>query len=145
MYVLQYASGIGHISTRWVGERGKEELVSEMKELKYRQELIELKAQICQLATECKKALQATSCTEPQILDAINLCNNYLPKDKDSDKKAQNDPLKSLWDTTNSTVVDPTSILGQDLVDIITEKRKQPPDVCKSATYCLLFYLYCIM
>ena len=124
--------GIGHISTRWVGEKGKEELVSEMKELKYRQELEELKAQICQLADECKKALlqaTVTSCNQPQLLKAINLCNKYLPTQKDPEKKVQNEPLKSLWDTTNSTAVDPTSILGQDLVGIITEKNKQPPDV----------------
>ena len=41
----------------------------------------------------------------------------------------QNASLKALWETTFSDLMDPSEVLGQDLVDIITEKHKQPPDV----------------
>ena len=114
-----------------MGERGKEELLSEIIENKYRMELEDLKVQTFHLASECKKALmQAVPSNDPQVLKAINLCDKFLASKSQKRKKVQNESLKSLWGTTNQCEqVDPATVLGQDLVDTITEKNKQPPDV----------------
>ena len=87
--------GIGHISTRWVGQRGKEELLTEVKANKYRIELEELKAQATHLASECKKALLLVN--HPETSKAIDLCNNFLMPTGRQKKEKINESLRSLW------------------------------------------------
>ena len=88
--------GIGHVSTRWVGTKGKEELITEAMAIKYQAELEELKSRTINLASECKKAL--TLLNHPETSKAINLCNEFLlPATRHTQEDKTNESLCMLW------------------------------------------------
>ena len=95
----------------------------------------ELKLEVLKLATEYKQALlphaTVTPTNEPdhQVMKAISMCNKYLPKQSEMKDIEVNPSLKSLWETKETEENEPVRVLGAELVDVITEKSRQPPDV----------------
>jgi len=128
--------GIGHVSTMWVGQQGKAGILTEFKANKHFLELKELKLEVLKLATECKQALlphaTVTPTNEPvdhQVMKAISMCNKYLLKQSEVKDLEVNLSLKSLWETKEPEENKPVRVHGEELVNVITEKNRQPPDV----------------
>ena len=128
--------GIGPVCTRWVGERGKKQLMQLADQEKCRS----LKQDLHNLASECKKALTvlgAEKSSDPQVQKANSLCDVYLGKSSSKSKPClHNKKMGALWksqhDESPGAIAGPagaTAVLGSQLVDTIMEKHKQPPDV----------------
>ena len=115
--------GIGPISTRRVGEKGKKQLI----QLADQETCRTLQQELHTLANECKKALAVLGDTssKPQVLKANSLCDEYLHKSSSKCKSSYNQKMEDLWKNQPGA----TAVLGSQLVDTIMEKHKQPPDV----------------
>ena len=128
---------IGNISSKWVGENGREEIIRESQEQNERLLSESLKREIRTLSRVCTTALNklgAQSSSDPDVMKAVSLCKLHLP-DK-CKRPSLSDKLGELWRTekdTNDAILDTKSLavqlLGSDLVDTITEANRQPPDV----------------
>ncbi len=133
--------GVGQISTRWVGQRGKKDMIQEADREQCKTEAQGLRVELSTLANECKKALLVLGADEshdPQVQRANSLCDQYLKKTPSKHKptslsQKMDDLWKSQCEPGPCGVSEPataaTAALGQQLVDTITEKHKQPPDV----------------
>ena len=128
--------GIGSVCTRWVGEKGKKQLMQLADQEKCRS----LKQELHSLANVCKKALTvlgADQSSDPQVQKANSLCDVYIGKSSSKSKPSlHNRKMGALWksqhDEPPGAIAGPagaTAVLGSELVDTITEKHKQPPDV----------------
>ena len=83
-----------------------------------------------QLAAECKRALLPhTNLSDNLVTKALEMCNKYLPKELEGQNPKVTASLKQLWETAESKENEPARVLGEDLVNVITEKNRQPPDV----------------
>ena len=144
--------GIGLVCTRWVGEKGKRQLI----QLADQETCRTLQQELQTLANECKKALTvlgADTSPDPQVQKANSLCDEYLHKSSRKCKSSlHNQRMEVLWksqhDEFPGTVAGPagaTAVLGSQLVDTITEKHKQPPDVSFNITHVLHAYAECSM
>lgn len=130
---------VGNISSNWVGENGRQEIIRESQEQNERLLSENLRREIRTLSRVCATALNklgAQSSSDPDVMKAVSLCELHLPgKCK---RPSLSDKLGELWKTekeANDAVVDTKSLavqlLGSDLVDTITEANRQPPDVSK--------------
>jgi len=127
--------GIGPICTRWVGEKGKKQLI----QLADQETCRTLQQELHTLANECKKALAVLggdTSSDPQVLKANSLCDEYLHKSSSKCKSSYNQKMEDLWKNQHGQVpgavagpAGATAVLGSQLVDTIMEKHKQPPDV----------------
>ena len=130
--------GIGSVCTRWVGEKGKKQLMQLADQEKCRS----LKQELHSLANVCKKALTvlgADQSSDPQVQKANSLCDVYIGKSGSKSKPSlHNRKMGALWKSQHdeppgaTCIAGPagaTAVLGSELVDTITEKHKQPPDV----------------
>ena len=130
---------IGNISSKWVGEKGREEIVRESQEKNERLVSENLKREIRTLSRVCATALSklgAQSSSDPDVMKAVSMCELHLPST--CKRPSLSEKLGELWKTekeTNDAVLDTKSlavqVLGSNLVDTITEANRQPPDVSK--------------
>lgn len=138
--------GVGFLSSTWMGQRGKRELVQEVHDESERSESQTLKRELRTFAKVCGNALGnlgAHSSNDPQVKNAIELCDSYLSLKKK--KMSVSQKLNQLWKSGELSAsqdeisTDPaqiaSAVLGNSLVDAITEKDKQPPDVSGSANF----------
>lgn len=137
--------GIGDVSTRWVSSKGRHQLLYTAQKKQEVKERASLQKELQILAIECKKALEALengeSSTHTQVVSAHQLCDVYIPKStvKSTSRQTLNQRLEELWKTDQasgsetgdlgSTCATATNVLGEELVDTITQKHKLPPDV----------------
>ncbi len=131
--------GIGQISSRWVGGKGKQELIQLAERENCKTEVQGLKLQLHTLADECKKALVvlgAEASSDLQVQKATSLCDAYITTASKRKLPSFNEKMGVLWksrcdelpgDIAGSAAA--TVILGPQLVHTIMEKDKQPPDV----------------
>lgn len=130
---------IGQVSTRWVGGRGKQELIKQAEQEKNKTEVQGLKLELRTLADECKQALVvlgAETSSDPQVQKAYSLCTEYLQSSTKRKPSSLNQKMDALWKSRGEELPGAltgtpaaTAILGPQLVDTILEKHKQPPDV----------------
>ena len=116
--------GIGPICTRWVGEKGKKQLI----QLADQETCRTLQQERHTLANECKKALAVLggdTSSDPQVLKANSLCDEYLHKSSSKCKSSYNQKMEDLWKNQPGA----TAVLGSQLEDTIMEKHKQTQDV----------------
>lgn len=133
--------GVGLLSTAWIGQRGRKELMDGLKNQVERHEVSTLQQDLLRLSRTCLNAFDSLSSPDSstaQVLKAKSLCESFTVSKK---KKllSFNKKVEQLWKTAEigtTEISDPTeqasAVLGEHLVEVITEKNKQPPDVSYS-------------
>ena len=130
---------IGNIHTLWVGQKG----VCDIRSMVVQQEAEKKSSEIRTLARECLRAFEAAGCNNSdneQVVKAINLCQSYSPNFVSSRHlhKTNAGEIAELWKEQPSVNVErgnqtaqslAKSVLGRNLVDKLTNKTRQPPDV----------------
>lgn len=134
--------GIGEVRTSWIGHKGVCEMKTRSTEERAEAEVKAVMMELRVLATECMKAFKAAGMEEsddPQVKKAVGLCSSYLPQTREQ-KQATCVTIADLW---KGEKIEPavlpsqskrdlaSSLLGQKLVDTLTEEQRQPPDVSK--------------
>lgn len=124
--------GIGRISTRWIGQRGKQDLIELADQETSRTEAQGLKVELRALADECKKALLilgANDSCDPQVQSAVSSCDRYLKNTTSKHRSTSvNQRLDDLWKSQSQvgpsgTIESATAALGQQLVDTRTSNH----------------------
>lgn len=125
---------IGIISTLWTGQEGRQALMNDYEMEIETPKITALKRELRELASTCLKALVDIQDTKPQVRQAIDMCRNYIPK---SSNRIIDNPISDLWkNKTSNSPKSPTNskelatqVLGEQIVNTITERNKDPPDV----------------
>ena len=132
--------GIGAVSTMWVGHKGVRDIRRKLAEEETTSKVKELSTELRVLAKECMTAFEVAglkSSDDPKIRKAVDLCSSYLPQTARC-RVTTSTSIATLWKEQQSGSELPgpvdkkelaTSILGEKLVDTLTEKNQQPPDV----------------
>lgn len=129
--------GIGIISTQWIGHEGREKLMEQFAMDIETPKLSALKKELRTLASVCLKAFESfevVNISDPKVKQALDLCRSYVPK---SSARHVDNPISRVWKETTSiphqlpkdNIQLATQVLGENIVDMITEKRREPPDV----------------
>lgn len=141
-------SDVGEIHSSWIGQKGVSDIV-EMRAQEMVNSVVTSKTrELRKLASECLLAFEVSGLNaseNPQVHKATELCKSYAPKAVSS---CRNLPrriscnISHLWqkddhikDTEYQKNIGQSlakSTLGEKLVDKITEKCRQPPDVRKT-------------
>lgn len=134
--------GIGEICTSWVGQQGVLEIKRTVSERKTAQEVKTLSSDIKKLASNCYRAFEKAGLLNSEdevIKGAVELCQTHIQKlPREGRKKPA---IASLWKQHTSTEAahhttdlekHATTVLGDKLVDTLTEKHREPPDVSLS-------------
>lgn len=130
-------SGVGQVSTSWIGKTGLIEMQNKVAETEAQKRGKNTACQLQGLATECLKAfrvMDTQKSTDPQIQKAISLCMQYTHR---TEERTVTSSIASLWKGQGSQDMQPcatpesiaTKVLGESLVSTITEKKRTPPDV----------------
>ena len=132
--------GIGAVSTMWVGHKGVRDIRRKLAEEETTSKVKELSTELRVLAKECMTAFEVAglkNSDDPKIRKAVDLCSSYLPQTARC-RVTTSTSIATLWKEQQSGSELPgpvdkkelaTSILGEKLVDTLTEKNQQPPDV----------------
>lgn len=136
-------SEVGEVCSSWIGQKGVCDIVQmraqELAEGKIQAKSSELRV----LATECLRAFEAAGMCEsknPQVSKATELCSSYAPHAAtQAPRKSRPCEISRLWkesehlaftaDSESATQSLAESLLGKQLVEKITEKNHQAPDV----------------
>ena len=126
--------GLGYLSTSWIGKRGQDELVENMKRHIEATKVTELKKELKTLASVCLQGL--TSGEMQDVKQAVNLCHQYVPKVKATPSNASTTLVADLWRNSTATsngtadkIEHATEVLGEKIVAKITENHRDPPHV----------------
>ena len=143
--------GIGEIPNTWIGQLGKMKIGKLLEQEELRPIITRLKQDLNYLANTCIKALtklDAENHEDSDISTALQLCAQYS-KQQDSGTKCKATKISELWIAQHnneetllqeqSLTDHATGILGESLVDVITQKNCHPPDV--SLLYCKCMYV----
>lgn len=133
--------GIGEIPNTWIGQVGRRKIGKLLEQEELRPVITRLKQDLNYLANTCIKALtklDAEYHDDSDISTALQLCTQYS-KEKNSMPRCKATKISELWMaqqdseealSLEQSVTDrATDILGENLVDVITQKHCQPPDV----------------
>lgn len=148
--------GIGELRTSWIGQRGVCDIQRQLVEKEAQSQIKAVKSALGVLARECMKAFETAgvlTSDEPQIRKAIDLCSSYIPHTSRCKATAPSTAIATLWKGERNAPLLPcpedkkdlaTSILGEKLVETLTEEKRQPPDVstCSSNSqpFCVAWY-----
>ena len=136
---------VGDICTSWIGQRGVGQILK-MREHEIAEREMHTKCHELQvLAVECLQAFEAVGVCDssnPQLCKAVDLCLSYAPRFRTKLRKTSQRStaceIANLWKQPNDDEAsgqNPSvqslaeTILGDKLVDKVTEKNRQPPDV----------------
>ena len=148
-HVLLNVPGIGEIPNTWIGQLGRRKIEKLLEKEELGPIITRLKQDLTYLATTCVKALtklDASSYEDSDISVALDLCTQYS-KQKDSGSRCKATKINELWMTQHDSNLEETllheqsltdratGILGENLVDAITQKHCQPPDVSLLSTH----------
>lgn len=132
--------GIGEIRTSWIGQQGVLEIKRTVSEQKTAQQVKTLSSDLKKLACNCHKAFEKAGLLDSEdevIKSAVELCQAHLQKLPQEGRK-RTSAIASLWKQHTSTeeahcskdmAKHVTAVLGDKLVDTLTEKHREPPDV----------------
>ncbi len=132
--------GIGALRTMWICRRGVREIRRKLAEEEASSKVKAMSTELRVLAKECMTAFEVAglkTSEDPQVRRAIDLCSSYLPQTTRL-KATTSTAIATLWKQQPSDLELPgpsdkrelvTSVLGEKLVDTLTEKKQQPPDV----------------
>ena len=135
--------GIGEICTSWIGQQGVLEIKRTVSERKTAQEVKTLSSDIKKLASNCYRAFEKAGLLNSEdevIKGAVELCQTHIQKLPQEGRK-RTSAIASLWKQHTSTEAahcttdlkkHATAVLGDKLVDTLTEKHREPPDVSLS-------------
>ncbi len=134
--------GVGELRTSWIGQKGVCEIQRQLAEERTQSQVKALTSELRVLATECMKAFEAAGLQtddHPQVSKAVKLCSAYVSQSARRKATTSSSVVAALWkeQACTSAPVPPsedmkdlaTSILGEKLVDALTEKKQDPPDV----------------
>ena len=139
--VLLKVPGIGEIPNTWIGQIGRRKIGKLIEQEELRPVITRLKQDLNFLADTCFKAftkLNALNHDDNDISTALQLCTQYSNQ-QEIVSRCKATKISELWmaehdgeDTLpqeQSLTDRATGILGENLVDVITQKHTQPPDV----------------
>ena len=74
---------------------------------------------------------------DKEVKKAVDLCHSHLPQSSSSTQPSRSSRISTLWKTqqeaTSQAPVDKvnlaSAVLGEQLVQTITQKHREPPDV----------------
>ena len=129
--------GIGIISTQWIGREGRCKLIKQFMIEMETPRLSDLKKELRTLASVCLKAFESyavENISKPDIKQALD---RYVPKSSKAHEKRLDNPISCVWKGASSqdqllpidNIELATHILGEHVVDTITEKKRDPPHV----------------
>lgn len=142
---------VGKVSSSWVGHKGLCDIIELHAQKQNESELDTKSKQLKELAMQCLQAFESAGLGEsndPQVRRAAELCLSYAPRSLAGNHKraitSHSCNIASLW--KNDAVEDKDgdrpnaqslaeSLLGEKLIDKVTEKKHQPPDVSLSICY----------
>ena len=138
---------VGQVSSSWIGQRG----VCDIIELRVKEaadsELQTKSSELRELAIECLQAFESAGLIEsenPQVIKATKLCLSYAPRAvtnmHETSRRSTSCAIADLWKQNDPVNNDKDghppdaqslaeSLLGDQLVDKVMEKNRQPPDV----------------
>ena len=132
--------GVGVVSTAWIGQKGVSDIrrsISQQMSAEQGRAIRTLSNDIRKLASTCHKAFEVAgllNSADEQIQCAVALCKSHLSQTKE--RKSASSAISSLWkgDAGEAHLsLDPSTraeiVLGTKLVEKLTEKNRQPPDV----------------
>ena len=138
---LTQIEGIGELKTSWIGQEGVQDLSEKYKCRLEADQISQLKEQLKDLAEVCSRALNCPD-NQTEVQKALQLCRRYIPCSKGKQRRpgpaSPKSSVAKLWLTAysqedNMDTEDPNelacNVLGQELIDTILEKHRQPPDV----------------
>ena len=126
-------AGVGKLCTSWMGQKGLCDIENSLIVQKYQSQVKTLKTELNLLAKECTKAF-ADAKETPQVSKALKLCSTYYCP---TDPNRQPPPvIEHIWKESPIEAVvtadkkeHATMIIGEKLVETITEQNREPPDV----------------
>lgn len=140
--------GIGFISTAWIGHLGKQDLLKKVRDETAKSVSKVLRSELRTLASTSLKAFSSIGMLDSDhddVIAAVKLCKSYLsasrlPKATLTSaarawKESDQPPFSSNPDKTQLA----TDVLGEQLVDTIKEKHRQPPHVSMFVCNCIGF------
>ena len=135
--------GVGEVPSAWIGQAGKRKMGKLLEQEELRPVIKGLQQELRHLASTCYKALMkfnAEDHADADVVAAVDLCKQFLSQ-RDIQRGCKEQRIAELWRTQQmqgepsthgeSTTERATRAIGEKLVDVITEKSKQPPDVSK--------------
>ena len=132
--------GIGEIRTSWIGQQGVLQIKRTVSEQKIAQQVKTLSSDLKRLACNCHKAFEKAGLLDSEdevIKSAVELCQTHLQKLPQEGRK-RTSSIASLWKQHTSTEAahgskdlekHAAAVIGDKLVDTVTEKHREPPDV----------------
>ena len=143
--------GVGVVRTAWIGQKGVSDIrrtISQQMSAEQGRAIRTLSNDIRKLASTCHKAFEVAGLldsADEHIQQAVHLCKSHLSETKE--RKRANSAISSLWkgDTGEAhSSLDPSTraegVLGTNLLEKLTEKNRQPPDVS-----IIPLVVYCVM
>lgn len=142
---------VGEIRSSWIGQKGVSDIVQMRAQGLAEGEIQAKSSELRVLATECLKAFEAAGLSESknsQVCKATELCLSYATHAITSICQAprkstpceishlwkESEPLTFTASPKHATQSLAESLLGKQLVEKITEKNRQPPDVSQICT-----------
>ena len=136
-------AGVGELSTRWVGSKGVLSIRKQLVQEGATEQVKTLNAELKLMAQQCTEAFKVSGLMESEntnVRRAIDLCASYLGVPQASKVPKTTSSIATLWkqqvldESEQSTSKNPSdlasSVLGEKLMDTLTEKNREPPDVC---------------
>ena len=131
--------GIGDLRTSWIGQKGVCDIQRKLLEKDARSQIKAVTTELAVLAKECMKAFEVAgliTSDEPQIKKAVDLCSSYIPQTSRHKPATPSTAIAALWKGEASAAPHledkcdlATAVLGEKLVETLTEEKRQPPDV----------------
>lgn len=130
------------LSTSWIGRNGILDIQAKIVKQETVHQVKTLKKELNILAKECAKAFEVAGLSEnenPHVRRAITVCSSYVwSKPGFEQRSSKSSTIERLWkqqmtETDEANRTNPSNlastILREKLVETLTEKKHQPPDV----------------
>ena len=148
-----HVSDIGEVRSLWVGHKGVNEIVQMRAKEREEVEVSSKSQELRKLARECLLALQEAGLAESdsaQVRKATKLCKLYHPQNvSDQPRDLWGCSISRLWRNNDHVgsgnqeqagISVAETVLGDELVEKVTEKNRSPPDV----SFCLKLPCMCL-
>lgn len=142
--------GVGEVPLTWIGQVGQRRMGRLIEQEELRPIVKGLQQDLRVLASSCLHAMNklgAEKSMDTQVTSAVQLCKQYCNTSEKS-KPCKATRIAELWKEHSSHTCAPddravcvpqgraADIVGEKIVEIITEKNKEPPDVSMDTCRC---------
>ena len=140
--------GTSNLNTSWIGQKGVCAIENSMKVDRLETQIKGLKSELNVLAKQCTKAFMSAglmNSADQDVRKAVSLCSSHYHVPGTNAKSPPN--FATIWNQNTGEKLPVAcdrkehalQVLGSDLVNVITEENREPPDVSYYQLHCVSF------